>query len=60
MTKRWINRPEGSNWGDFGADDQVGCLNFITPKSRLQAIKEVKNGLSFCLSLPLDYPQGML
>jgi hypothetical protein len=32
--KRWTLRPEGSNWGDFGADDQVGRLNLITPECR--------------------------
>ena len=26
MTPRWKNRPEGSNWGDFGPDDQIGRL----------------------------------
>ncbi len=56
--KRWINRPEGSNWGDFGEDDRVGRLNLITPEKVLQAVQEVKAGRSFCLSLPLDYPGG--
>jgi len=30
MTKRWVNRPEGSNWGDFGEDDQLGRINLLT------------------------------
>ena len=30
--KRWVNRPEGSTWGDFGPDDQLGRLNLITPE----------------------------
>ncbi len=54
--KRWVNRPEGSNWGDFGDDDAVGRLNLITPDKVLAAVKEVKEGQVFCLSLPLDYP----
>ena len=58
MTKRWKIRPEGSNWGDFGEDDQIGSLNYITPDSVLRAVREVRAGLSFCLSLPLDYPGG--
>ena len=58
MTKRWRHRPEGSNWGDFGADDQVGRLNLLTPEKVRQGIAEVHEGLSFCLSLPLDYPGG--
>ena len=58
MTKRWTHRPEGSNWGDFGPDDQLGRLNLLTPEKVRQAVAEVREGLSFCLSLPLDYPGG--
>jgi hypothetical protein len=58
VSKRWINRPQGSNWGDFGADDQRGRLNLITPKKVIQGIAEVQVGLTFCLSLPLDVPGG--
>ena len=54
--KRWKHRPEGSTWGDWGDDDQLGRLNLITPKKVLEGIAEVKEGLSFCLSLPLDLP----
>jgi kynurenine formamidase len=56
--KRWKRRPPGSTWGDFGDDDQLGRLNLLTPEKVLQGIAEVKEGLSFCLSLPLDYPGG--
>ena len=58
MTARWKRRPEGSNWGDFGPDDQIGRLNLLTPERRLQAVREVKVGRNFCLSLPLDLPGG--
>ncbi len=57
---RWKNRPEGSNWGDFGPDDQRGKLNLITPERRLAALREVKDGVAFTLSLPLDYPGGVM
>jgi hypothetical protein len=57
-TPRWKHRPAGSTWGDFGADDQLGRLNLLTPRKVLEGIAEVKEGLSFCLSLPLDYPGG--
>ncbi|MDO8942380.1 MAG: cyclase family protein, partial [Desulfobacterales bacterium] len=53
---RWKHRPEGSNWGDFGPDDELGRINLITPAKVLEGIAEVKAGRSFCLSLPLDYP----
>lgn len=55
---RWKRRPPGSTWGDFGPDDQLGRLNLLTPEKVLQGIAEVKEGRSFCLSLPLDYPGG--
>lgn len=56
--KRWKYRPDGSTWGDWGDDDQLGRLNLITPKKVLEGIAEVKEGISFCLSLPLDFPGG--
>lgn len=58
MTKRWMNRPDGSTWGDWGEDDQRGRMNLVTPERRVQAAREVKVGLSFCLSMPLDLPGG--
>ncbi len=58
LSRRWLNRPLNSNWGDFGPDDQNGCLNLIGPKQVLQAMAEVTVGLTFCLSLPLDFPGG--
>ncbi len=56
--RRWRNRPEGSNWGEFGEDDEIGRLNLITPERVLAAAKEIRDGLSFCLSLPLNLPGG--
>lgn len=56
MLRKWKRRPEGSNWGDFGADDQLGRLNLLTPENTLKAAREVKVGRRFCLSLPLDIP----
>ena len=58
MSERWKQRPPGSNWGDFGPDDQRGRMNLITPAKVLQGVAEVKTGTRFCLSLPLDYPGG--
>ncbi|MDR2333117.1 MAG: cyclase family protein [Burkholderiaceae bacterium] len=55
---RWKRRPEGSNWGDFGADDQLGRTNLIGPEQVCKGVAEVREGLSFCLSLPLDFPGG--
>lgn len=57
--QRWTQRPQGSNWGDFGQDDQLGRVNLLTPEQVLKGVKEVQLGRSFCLSLPLDLPGGM-
>ncbi|WP_323766985.1 cyclase family protein [Marinovum sp.] len=54
--RRFRNRPPGSNWGDFGPDDRLGRLNLITPERRRAAAGEIREGLAFCLSLPLDIP----
>lgn len=53
---RWKNRPDGSNWGVFGPDDQLGRLNLIGPEQVLKGAQEIRAGLSFSLSLPLDFP----
>ena len=47
MSSRWINRPEGSNWGDFSRDDQLGRLNLLTPEKVKQGIAEAREGLVF-------------
>lgn len=56
--QRWVNRPEGSNWGDFGPEDNLGRLNLLTAEKVHQGIAEVREGRAFALSLPLDYPGG--
>lgn len=53
---RWKHRPEGSNWGDFGPDDQFGRLNLIGTEQVLKGAREIRVGMSFPLSLPLDFP----
>ncbi len=58
MTRRWKERPPGSTWGDFGDDDELGRINLVTPEKVLQGVREVRDGRTFCLSLPLDYPGG--
>jgi len=57
---RWKQRPPGSNWGEFGPDDQRGRMNYVTREKVLQGVAEVKEGQTFCLSLPLDYPGGQV
>ena len=54
--KRWTRRPEGSTWGDFGPDDEIGRLNLLTEACAGRARSARRQG--FCLSLPLDLPGG--
>jgi kynurenine formamidase len=58
MSKRWKHRPEGSNWGEFGEDDQYGRMNLVTAERRLRALAEAKTGQVFVLSHPLTLPGG--
>ena len=58
MAKRWVRRPEGSTWGDWGEDDELGRINLITSEKVPEGVREVRAGKSFCLSLPLDFPGG--
>lgn len=60
MGLRWVNRPEGSNWGEFGEMDRLGRLNLLTPQKVKQGLAEAREGLTFCLSLPLDFPGGAI
>ena len=60
MTDRWKQRPPGSTWGDWGDDDELGRINLLTPEKVLEGVREVEHGISFCLSLPLDFPGGTL
>lgn len=56
MARRWVHRPPASSWGEFGDDDQLGRVNLITRAKVLQGVAEVREGITFCLSLPLHYP----
>lgn len=60
VQRRWLQRPEGANWGDFGDDDQLGSLNHIGAEQVRAAALEIRSGERFCLSLPLDYPGGQV
>lgn len=44
MLEQW--ETELSNWGRWGADDQRGTLNLITPEKTLQATRLVERGIT--------------
>lgn len=42
-----------SNWGRWGADDQLGTINFITPAARRRAAALVSDGVSVSCARPI-------
>jgi kynurenine formamidase len=47
-------------WGVFGAEDELGTLNFITPDAVVRALGSATEGRVVNLNLPLDLPQPSL
>lgn len=45
-------------WGVWGAEDQLGTLNHITPETVLAARDEIQRGARFNLDIPLHLPLG--
>lgn len=43
-----------SNWGRWGADDQLGTLNLITPARRVQAARLVADGVGVSCARPIS------
>jgi kynurenine formamidase len=43
-----------SNWGRWGAGDQRGTLNFISPDATRRGAACVRRGVSFSLAIPFD------
>lgn len=43
-----------SNWGRWGAEDERGTLNLITPECVVQAGRLVRTGKTFALGIPFD------
>jgi kynurenine formamidase len=46
------------NWGRWGGEDEIGCLNYLTPQEVLRGIKHVKSGKVFTLGVPIGSPGG--
>ena len=57
---------ELSNWNRWGADDQMGAVNLITPAKRKQAVRLVREGASFSMArnaetqAAIDNPQPII
>jgi kynurenine formamidase len=53
-------RPDGSAWGLWGEDDEVGALNLLTPEAVVAAARLVRRGAVFPLNWGLENPQPAL
>jgi len=42
------------NWGKWGAEDELGTLNYITPEMIVRAARLIKRGAVFSLAIPFD------
>ncbi len=52
--------PPDSNWGVFGDDDEIGCLNFLTPEAIVEAARLVQKGKVFRLDTRINYAKPPL
>ena len=50
--------PRISNWGRWGADDDVGTLNLLTPDRRREAAKLVRSGEAVSMARLVDLGDG--
>jgi len=45
MTQRWKQKPPGSNWGEFGPDDQRGRIDMTVEISDVKHLQKVVKAL---------------
>jgi kynurenine formamidase len=57
----WFHRlaKKVNNWGRWGADDEIGTINLITPEVRTRAAACARTGRTFSLALPLSESEGI-
>lgn len=48
-----MQETEPSNWGRWGAEDELGTLNFITDDVRARAVAEARTGRVVSLAVPI-------
>ncbi len=53
-----LQRGAPSNWGKWGADDEIGTLNYLTSQQVKAAAQEVRSGKTFTLQLPMTHGIG--
>lgn len=53
-----ILKDSPTNWGKWGADDEVGSLNYLGPEQVLAAAKLIRDGKVFTLQRLIGDPKG--
>lgn len=48
-----------SNWGRWGADDQMGAVNLITPAKRRAALSIVREGVCFSMARNAEFKEAV-
>ena len=46
------------NWGNWGPEDEVGSLNYLTPEVIMKAAGSIKQGKVFTLQVKMANPEG--
>ena len=66
MTTRKISRQDLAeaaekykNWGKWGADDEVGTLNYTTPEDIVAAIAQQIGAVGIRVEKPSDFPAAL-
>jgi kynurenine formamidase len=47
-----------TNWGRWGPDDEVGCLNYLDAAEVLRGVRHVRTGEVFTLQIQMGYPDA--
>jgi Predicted metal-dependent hydrolase len=47
-----------SNWGRWGPDDEVGCLNYLDAGEVLRGARHIRSGETFTLQIQMGRPDG--
>lgn len=58
MTLRRLLADAPSRWGHWGADDEIGALNYLTTDEVKRGLASVRDGRTFTLGVPVGTSEG--
>lgn len=58
MTLRRLLANAPNRWGHWGADDEIGALNYLTPEEVKRGLATVRDGRTFTLGVPIGTHEG--